>query len=49
LFNQFYRDCPVLSVKDKNLRQSRLSVVLATKYVLRIVVELLGASAPEEM
>lgn len=49
LFNQFYRDCPVLPEKDKYLRESRLFVVLATQVVLSNVLELLGVPAPVEM
>jgi arginyl-tRNA synthetase len=49
LFNQFYRDCPVLSEKNEDLQQSRLCVVEATHHVLSNVLELLGVPAPEEM
>jgi arginyl-tRNA synthetase len=48
-FNQFYRDCPVLSEKDKKLRIGRLALVNATKIVLKNGLELLGIVAPEEM
>ena len=49
LFNQFYRDCPVLPERDEHLRESRLFVVWATKTVLSNVLELLGVPAPMEM
>jgi arginyl-tRNA synthetase len=48
-FNQFYRDCPVLPEENKNLRIARLSLVIATKIVLRNGLNILGIVAPEEM
>ncbi|MBU1940254.1 MAG: arginine--tRNA ligase [Candidatus Thermoplasmatota archaeon] len=49
LFNQFYRDCPVLSVTETHILQARIGVVLATRIVLANALELLGIAAPEEM
>lgn len=49
VFNQFYRDCPVLSEEKAHLRSSRLALVSATTIVLRNALELLGISAPKEM
>ena len=48
-FNQFYRDCPVLHEQNKDLRIARLSLVDATKIVLRNGLDILGIVAPEEM
>jgi len=48
-FNQFYRDCPVLSEQNKVLCSSRLTLVEATKIVLHTALDLLGITAPEEM
>jgi len=48
-FNQFYRDCPVISEDDKLLHSSRLTLVEATKFVLHTALDLLGISSPEEM
>lgn len=48
-FNQFYRDCPVLSEKNVQLKVSRLAIVDATRIVLRNGLDLLGIVAPEEM
>ena len=48
-FNQFYRDCPVLPVKDKKLKISRLALVESTRIVLHNGLDILGISAPEEM
>ncbi len=49
VFNQFYRDCPVLSEENTGLCSSRLAVVKATEIVLKNALSLLGISAPEEM
>lgn len=48
-FNQFYRDCPVLSEENSSIRSSRLAIVQATKIVLHNALDLLGISAPKEM
>lgn len=48
VFHQFYRDCRVIS-KDKELTKARLSLVLASKAVLKNTLELMGISAPEKM
>jgi arginyl-tRNA synthetase len=48
-FNQFYRDCPVLSEENKALSSSRLTIVFAAKNVLGNALGILGISAPEEM
>jgi len=47
-FHQFYRDCKVLT-EDKNLREARLVLILATKAVLKNTLNLMGISAPERM
>jgi arginyl-tRNA synthetase len=49
LFNQFYRDCPVLSAESEDLKQSRLAFVLATKKVLENGLNILGIEALDEM
>jgi arginyl-tRNA synthetase len=48
-FNQFYRDCPVLSEADAVLRDSRLCLVEAARIVLANGLGILGIDAPEEM
>jgi len=48
IFHHFYRDCRVIS-EDKELSKARLSLVLATKTVLKDVLDLMGISAPEKM
>ena len=47
-FHQFYRDCKVLTA-DKNLREARIALVLATKIVLQNTLSLMGISAPKRM
>ena len=48
VFHQFYRDCRVIS-DDEALTQARLSLILATKTVLKSTLDLIGISAPEKM
>jgi len=48
VFHQFYRDCKVIS-KNKDLTWARLSLILATKTVLKNTLDLMGISAPEKM
>lgn len=48
-FNQFYRDCQVLSEENKVLHLSRLALVDAARTVLHNALDLLGINAPEEM
>ncbi|MEZ5377453.1 MAG: arginine--tRNA ligase [Acidimicrobiales bacterium] len=48
-FHGFYRDCPVLSDDDDDLRQARLWLVEAARIGLSIGLDILGVSAPEEM
>ncbi len=47
-FNKFYMALPVLKA-EKGLREARLALVLATKQVLKNVLELMGIDAPERM
>jgi arginyl-tRNA synthetase len=49
LFNQFYRDCPVLTAETKSLITARLSLVFATKIILENGLQILGIEALEEM
>ena len=49
LFNQFYRDCPVLSIKEKHIQMDRLFLVSAVKQVIHNGLNLLGIEAPDEM
>jgi arginyl-tRNA synthetase len=49
IFNQFYRDCPVLPEKNAELRKARLALVDAVRIILKNGLGLLGIFAPEEM
>lgn len=48
LFHNFYAGCQVIS-DDKKISDSRLSLVLATKFVLANCLSLCGIDAPEKM
>jgi len=48
LLHSYYTEHPILTVKNE-LRQARLMLLLAIKYVLKISLNLLGVSAPEKM
>jgi arginyl-tRNA synthetase len=48
-FNQFYRDCYVLSEKNPDLKKARLALVNSTRIVLKNGLNLLGIIAPVEM
>ncbi|MGL5379227.1 arginine--tRNA ligase [Clostridium sp.] len=47
-FNKFYHDNAIL-VDDENIKNARLSIVIAVKYVLKNTLYLLGIKAPEQM
>jgi arginyl-tRNA synthetase len=47
-FHRFYTECQVLG-EEKDLEKARLSLVMATKFVLFNVLDLMGISKPEKM
>ena len=47
-FHQFYKNCRVLT-EDKELSSARLSLIFATKIVLKNILDIMGISAPEKM
>ncbi len=49
VFNQFYRDCPVLIEENNELRCARLKLVDATRIIFKNGLKLLGIESPEEM
>ncbi|UCE73549.1 MAG: arginine--tRNA ligase [Methanomassiliicoccales archaeon] len=49
MFNQFYRDCPVLGCDDDAIRIVRLALVAAAKTVLHNSLFCLGIEAPQKM
>jgi len=48
-FNQFYRDCPVLTAPDERQIHARLHLVNATRQVLANALDLMGIEALERM
>ena len=48
LFNQFYRDCPVLQAEPE-IMNARLALVTVSRYAMSNVLDTLGLVAPEEM
>ena len=48
LFHQFYSSCRVLNETDQ-VKKDRLKLIMATKYSLQNVLNILGVSAPERM
>ncbi|XOA42643.1 MAG: arginine--tRNA ligase [Candidatus Nealsonbacteria bacterium] len=48
VFHRFYRDCKVI-VEDDDLKKARISLIKATKIVLKNTLDLMGISAPEKM
>ena len=48
MFSEFYHCCPCI-MKDKELSKARLSLVSATRYVLKTGLNLLGINAPDRM
>jgi len=47
-FHQFYKNCRVLT-ENKELSNARLSLILATKIVLKNTLDIMGISTPEKM
>ncbi|WP_458207342.1 arginine--tRNA ligase [Haladaptatus sp. NG-SE-30] len=48
-FNTFYRECPVLTAEDDNLRDARLALVAASKHTIANALNVIGIEAPESM
>lgn len=47
-FNRFYHDHPIL-VEDRELRETRLALVMSVKEILKLGLSLLGIKAPDRM
>ena len=47
-FNKFYNEYPIL-VEDEKVKNTRLAIVVATKFTLKNALALLGIMAPEQM
>jgi len=48
-FHKFYEECRVIDEKSPDLTEARLSLVEATRIVLKNTLDLMGISAPEKM
>lgn len=48
-FHHFYRDCRVYQETEKELSYARLSLIVATKIILKNTLSLMGISAPDKM
>jgi len=48
-FNAFYRECPVLTAGEPEIRDARLAVVSASKHTIANALSILGVAAPESM
>ncbi|MFT4931432.1 MAG: arginyl-tRNA synthetase, partial [Natronomonas sp.] len=48
-FNAFYRECPVLTADDPDVRAARLALVAAARRTVAAALETLGVEAPESM
>ena len=48
-FNAFYRECPVLTADDADVRTARLALVVASRHTVANALSVLGVEAPESM
>ena len=48
-YNAFYRECPVVTAEDDELRAARVAVVAAAKHTMANALDVLGVEAPESM
>jgi arginyl-tRNA synthetase len=48
-FNAFYRECPVLSAEDDDVRAARLALVRAARHTVANALDTLGVEAPTSM
>jgi len=48
-FHRFYKNCRVLQAETEELRQARISLIIATRIVLKNVLDLMGINSPEKM
>jgi arginyl-tRNA synthetase len=48
-FNTFYRECPVLTAEDEELRDARLALVEASRHTVANALDTLGVEAPTSM
>lgn len=48
-FNEFYSKCHVLKEEDEEIRNSRIALVMAFKYIVETCLDILGIEVPEVM
>ncbi|MES3161113.1 MAG: arginine--tRNA ligase [Halorubrum sp.] len=48
-YNAFYRECPVVTAEDEELRAARVALVAAAKHTMANALDVLGVEAPESM
>jgi len=48
-YNAFYRECPVVTAEDDELRAARVAVVAAAKHTMANALDVLGVEAPKSM
>jgi arginyl-tRNA synthetase len=48
-FNNFYENCPVMKAENEHLKNFRLTLVDATRTVLKSSLDLIGIEAVEKM
>ena len=48
-FNAFYRECPVLSADDLEVRDARVALVAEARHTIANALEMLGVEAPHSM
>ena len=48
-FNAFYRECPVLSAENAEVRRARLALVAAARHTVANALGVLGVAAPDSM
>lgn len=49
LFNRFYKECPIKTAEDADVRNSRLAIVCTVQSALRQGLAILGIPAPERL
>jgi arginyl-tRNA synthetase len=48
-YNAFYRECPVVTAENDELRAARVALVAAAKHTMANALDVLGVEAPESM
>ncbi len=48
-FSIFYNECPVISAPEKEIRESRIAICIATRQVLQNLLGLIGIETPDRM